>query len=114
MACEEKSNEITAIPELLRLIDIRGGVVTIDAMGAQKAIAKEVIGGGADYVLALKGNHESLHDAVIEHVDGHLDDDFAGAEELTTTDRGHGRGGADRTFSCRCPRACRGRSSGRA
>ena len=55
--CAEKSNEITAIPELLKKVDIRGGVVTIDAMGAQKAIAEEVIRGKADYVLALKGNH---------------------------------------------------------
>jgi len=53
-ACAEKSNEITAIPDLLKKIDIRGGVVTIDAMGAQKAIAEEVIRGKADYVLALK------------------------------------------------------------
>src|SRR3954471_14474665 len=90
-ACAEKSNEITAIPELLKKLDIRGGVVTIDAMGAQKAIAEEVIRGGADYVLALKGNHESLHRAVIEHIDERLEGDLEGAEELTTTDRGHGR-----------------------
>ena len=89
--CAEKSNEITAIPELLKKIDIRGGVVTIDAMGAQKAIAEEVIRGKADYVLALKGNHESLHRAVIEHIDERLEGDLEGAEELTTTDRGHGR-----------------------
>jgi predicted transposase YbfD/YdcC len=90
-ACAEKSNEITAIPELLKKIDVRGGVVTIDAMGAQKAIAEEVIRGQADYVLALKGNHESLHRAVIEHIDERLDGDLEGSEELTTTDRGHGR-----------------------
>jgi predicted transposase YbfD/YdcC len=89
--CAEKSNEITAIPELLKKIDIRGGVVTIDAMGTQKAIAAEVIRGKADYVLALKGNHESLHRAVIEHIDERLEGDLEGAEELTTTDRGHGR-----------------------
>jgi len=89
--CAAKSNEIAAIPELLKKIDIRGGVVTIDAMGAQKAIAEEVIRGGADYVLALKGNHESLHRAVIEHIDERLEGDLEGAEELTTTDRGHGR-----------------------
>jgi predicted transposase YbfD/YdcC len=89
--CAEKSNEIAAIPELLKKIDIRGGVVTIDAMGAQKAIAEEVIRGQADYVLALKGNHESLHRAVIEHIDERLEGDLEGAEELTTTDRGHGR-----------------------
>ena len=89
--CAEKSNEITAIPELLKKIDVRGGVVTIDAMGTQKAIAEEVVRGGADYVLALKGNHESLHRAVIDHIDERLDGDIEGAEELTTTDRGHGR-----------------------
>jgi predicted transposase YbfD/YdcC len=89
--CEEKSHEITAIPELLRKIDVRGGVVTIDAMGAQKAIAEEVIRGQADSLLALKGNHESLHRAVIEHIDERREGDLEGAEELTTTDRGHGR-----------------------
>jgi predicted transposase YbfD/YdcC len=89
--CAEKSNEITAIPELLKKIDVRGGIVTIDAMGTQKAIAAEIIGGKADYVLALKRNHESLHAAVIEHIDERLDGDIGMAQELTTTDRGHGR-----------------------
>ena len=95
--CAEKSNEITAIPELLQKIDVRGGVVTIDAMGAQKAIAKEVIRGKADYVLALKGNQESMHRAVIEHIDERLEGDLEGAEELTTTDRGPGRA-EERTY----------------
>jgi predicted transposase YbfD/YdcC len=89
--CDEKSNEITAIPELLRKVDVRGGIVTIDAMGAQKAIAEEVVRGQADYVLALKGNQESVHRAVVEHIDERLEGDLEGAEELTTTDRGHGR-----------------------
>jgi predicted transposase YbfD/YdcC len=89
--CAAKSNEITAIPELLKKIDVQGGVVTIDAMGTQKAIAQEIIRGKADYVLALKGNHESLHRAVIEHIDEQLEGDLEEAEELTTTDRGHGR-----------------------
>src|SRR3954471_11853223 len=90
-ACAEKSNEITAIPGLLKKIDVRGGIVTIDAMGTQKAIAEAVIGGGADFVLALKRNHESLHTAVIEHIDERLEGDLEDAQELTTTDRGHGR-----------------------
>jgi predicted transposase YbfD/YdcC len=89
--CAEKSNEITAIPELLKKIDVRGGVVTIDAMGAQKAIAEEIVRGKADYVLALKGNQGTLHRAVIEHIDERLEGELKGAEELTTTDRGHGR-----------------------
>ena len=90
-ACAEKSDEITAIPELLKKIDVRGGIVTIDAMGAREAIAEEIIRGGADYVLALKGNHEVLHRAVIEHIDGQLEGDLKGAEESTTGDHGHGR-----------------------
>jgi predicted transposase YbfD/YdcC len=89
--CAEKSNEITAIPELLKKIDVRGGVVTIDAMGAQKAIAEEVVRGKADYVLALKGNQGSMYRAVIEHIDEQLEGDLDGAEERTTTGRGHGR-----------------------
>jgi predicted transposase YbfD/YdcC len=89
--CAAKSNEITAIPELLKKVDVRGGIVTIDAMGTQKAIAEEVVRGQADYVLALKGNHESLHEAVIEHIDAWLEGDLEGAQGLTTTERGHGR-----------------------
>ncbi len=77
--CQEKSNEITAIPELLEKIDVRGGIVTIDAMGAQKAIAEEIIRGKADYVLALKGNQESMHRAVIGHIDERLEGDLDGA-----------------------------------
>src|SRR3954454_23410613 len=83
-ACAAKSNEITAIPELLKKIDIRGGVVTIDAMGAQKAIAEGVVAGGADYVLALKGNQESLHRAVIAFIDEQLEGDLPAACELVT------------------------------
>jgi predicted transposase YbfD/YdcC len=90
-ACAEKSNEITAIPELVEKIDVRGGIVTIDAMGAQKTIAEAVIKGKADYVLALKRNHEALHAAVIEHIDERLEGDLEDAQKLTTTDRGHGR-----------------------
>src|SRR3989441_1061250 len=61
---EEKSNKITAIPTLLRLLDITGAVVTIDAMGCQKDIAKTITEQGADYVLALKDNHPTLAEAV--------------------------------------------------
>ena len=60
VACDEKSNEITAIPELLRLVDIEGAIITIDAMGTQKAIAAQILAGKADYVLALKGNQEAF------------------------------------------------------
>ena len=61
---DEKSNEITAIPQLLKMIDISGSIVTIDAMGCQKAIAQEILIQGADYVLALKENQQKLHEMV--------------------------------------------------
>jgi predicted transposase YbfD/YdcC len=60
----QKSNEITAIPELLRLLELEGCIVTIDAMGCQKEIAKTIIDKGADYVFGLKGNQGTLHDDV--------------------------------------------------
>ena len=60
-----KSNEITAIPKLLELIDVKGAVVTIDAMGAQKEIAKTLVNRGADYILALKGNQSLLEAEVV-------------------------------------------------
>src|SRR5207237_76914 len=93
VACEEKSNEITAIPELLRLVDIRGAIITIDALGTQKAIAEQIVDSGADYVLALKGNQETLHQAVLDYVSRHLDNDFAdvAARRHQETDQGHGR-----------------------
>jgi predicted transposase YbfD/YdcC len=91
VACDEKSNEITAIPELLRLVDIKGAIITIDAMGTQKAIAEQIVEGGADYVLALKGNQGTLHQAVIEYIDEQLEGDLADAQELVTTGKGHGR-----------------------
>jgi predicted transposase YbfD/YdcC len=93
VACAEKSNEITAIPELLRLVDIKGTIITIDAMGTQKAIAEQIIDSGADYVLALKGNQEALHQAVIDYIDEQLDNDFADAHarRYSATEKGHGR-----------------------
>ena len=64
VAIDSKSNEITAIPLLLELLDLKGATVTIDAMGCQKDIAAKIISAGGGYVLALKSNHEKLHDAV--------------------------------------------------
>lgn len=93
VACAEKSNEITAIPELLRLVDIAGTIITIDAMGTQKAIAAQIIDSHADYVLALKGNQESLHQAVIDYLDAEAANDFAAvkARRHITRETGHGR-----------------------
>src|SRR5438552_3748777 len=93
VACAEKSNEITAIPELLALVDIKGAIITIDAMGTQKAIAAQIIEQKADYVLALKGNQETLYDAVIDYVNEQSKTDFANVpvRRLTTKESGHGR-----------------------
>ena len=92
-ACEEKSNEITAIPELLKRLELQGAVVTIDAMGCQKEIAKQIVGEKGDYVLALKSNHEKLHDAVREHFDQLHENDFESGDcrRRRTRDQGHGR-----------------------
>jgi len=93
VACQQKSNEITAIPELLELVHCSGAIITIDAMGTQKEIAKKIISKGADYVLALKGNQKSLHKAVVEFVDEQLESDFkdCGARKHITNEKGHGR-----------------------
>ena len=93
VACAEKSNEITAIPELLRLVDIQGAIITIDAMGTQKAIAEQIVDSGADYVLALKGNQETLHQAVIDYIDAQSQNEFANAKarQHVTQETGHGR-----------------------
>jgi predicted transposase YbfD/YdcC len=93
VACAEKSNEITAIPELLKLVDTRGAIITIDALGTQTAIAEQIVESGADYVLALKGNQETLHDAVIAYLDEQIETDFAHCEARrhTTRETAHGR-----------------------
>lgn len=65
----DKSNEITAVPELLRALELSGCIVTLDAMGCQKKIAQEIIEADADYVLALKGNQERVHDEVRTFLD---------------------------------------------
>ncbi len=93
LATEEKSNEITAIPELLDSIEIKGAVVTIDAAGCQREIAKKIIEGEGDYVLALKGNQGTLHDAVTEYITKHMENDFADIKvrRHVETSNGHGR-----------------------
>lgn len=93
VACDENSNEIPAIPELLRLVDLQGAIITIDAMGTQKAIAAQIVAGEADYVLAVKGNQEALHQAVIAALHEAWETDFAGvdARRHQTQETGHGR-----------------------
>jgi predicted transposase YbfD/YdcC len=111
LACAEKSNEITAIPELLRLVDIKGAIITIDAMGTQKAIAAEIIEGKADYVLALKGNQGTLHQAVIDHIDEQSANDFAdvAAQRHVTEETGHGRQETRRYLQMAVPKDLPGR-----
>jgi len=93
VATDEKSNEITAIPALLSLIDIQGSIITIDAMGTQTAIAEKIMDGGGDYILALKGNQETLHDAAIDYIHEQTKTDFRGigARRWDTVEKKHGR-----------------------
>jgi len=83
---DEKSNEITAIPELLDMVDVEGAVVTIDAMGTQIKIAEKIIEKQADYCLALKGNHSDLHDDVKFYFENQT-----APNRVKTTEKGHGR-----------------------
>jgi len=93
IATEEKSNEITAIPVLLDRIDIEGAVVTIDAMGCQVKIAKKILDGGGDYVLAVKDNQPTLHQAIQEFFSQALENDFShlAHRRHVTHEKGHGR-----------------------
>jgi predicted transposase YbfD/YdcC len=90
---DEKSNEITAIPELLKLLDLKGCIVTIDAIGCQTEIAAQIVEKGADYVLALKGNQGTLHDDVKLFFEDALQRGFYEAEHdySETVDGDHGR-----------------------
>jgi predicted transposase YbfD/YdcC len=92
-AVDAKSNEITAIPELLKLLDLQGALVTIDAMGCQKKIAADIVAAGGDYVLAVKENQPTLYDDIARvFLDG-LENDFVGQDYryYRTVDTGHGR-----------------------
>jgi len=93
VATEAKSNEITAIPQLLALLRIKGCIVTIDAMGCQTKIAEQIIEQEGDYVLALKGNQGTLASEVEEAFIDAGAKDYAGTESefLETTEHGHGR-----------------------
>lgn len=90
---KEKSNEITAIPELLKLLEVKGCIVTIDAMGCQRHIAETIIEKEADYILAVKGNQEKLEEAIKTTFDEAMKHDFEGMKHSTSTtiDENHGR-----------------------
>lgn len=91
---DEKSNEITAIPALLQLLELKGCIVTIDAMGCQKAIARTIVDQGADYVLTLKANHGLLYEEVQRFFAWAQQRQFADVphEYEHTLDGSHGRG----------------------
>jgi predicted transposase YbfD/YdcC len=83
---EEKSNEITSIPQLLDLIDLTGATVTIDAMGCQTGIASKIVQKKADYCLALKGNQANLHNYVKLYFDN-----FRKISTFVKREKGHGQ-----------------------
>ena len=86
---DDKSNEIAAIPKLLDLLDIKGNIITIDAMGTQREIAQKIIDNEGDYILALKGNHSILHKDVIDFFNDNINiTDLKIAKDI---DCGHGR-----------------------
>lgn len=94
---QAKSNEITAIPELLALLDLKGAIVTIDAAGCQKEIAKQIVEQKADYVLSLKNNHPTFHREVVEYFEHAKENMDVFTSE--STDGEHGRIEVRRVFT---------------
>jgi predicted transposase YbfD/YdcC len=88
IATDAKSNEITAVPQLLKLLSLKGAIVTVDALNCQRAIAQQIIDQGGDYAFALKGNQGTLHDDVRLFLDDPL---TPMTTEHNTTDADHGR-----------------------
>ena len=94
VAVDTKSNEITAIPKLLEMLELKGAIISIDAMGCQKEIARKIANGGGDYVLAAKDNHPKLCEALrVFFLERHEQGDFrdVGCRQLTTQERSRGR-----------------------
>jgi len=91
---DQKPNEIRLLPALLRLINLKKSIITIDAMGAQKKIAQQIVDGRGDDILVLKANHEKTHAAVFNYVEEHVNADFAGPrhQQLDDTPAKPGRG----------------------
>jgi predicted transposase YbfD/YdcC len=88
IATDEKSNEITAVPKLLKMLSLKGTVVTVDALNCQRAIAQQIIDQGGDYAFALKGNQGTMHADVVTFLD---DPDRKASDTVTTVDGDHGR-----------------------
>lgn len=100
LATEEKSNEITAIPKLLDVLEVEDAIVTIDAMGAQKDIVDKICDKGADYMIGLKNNQPKLYECVEKHFEGvHLDTKAKESLDVRVIrDKGHGRDRIQGTF----------------
>ena len=93
IACEDKSNEITAIPELLELLDIEGATVTLDAMGCRRGIAEQIRSHKGNYLLGLKGNQSGLLEEMQTLFEHGINTDFEGMQktEYSPSETGHGR-----------------------
>ena len=110
----DQSNEVAAIPALLKLLDLQGALVTIDAAGCQKGVTRQITAGGGDYVLAVKDNQPTLHADVHQvFLDG-LEGDFAGRKHRyhRTTERGHGRTETRHYHLVQVPRSLAGKHPG--
>ncbi|WP_337177623.1 ISAs1 family transposase [Paludisphaera sp.] len=116
IVADAKSNEITAIPALLKLLELKGCLVTIDAMGCQTAIAEAILAREADYVLAVKDNQPTLHRAIEDFFTSRMEDDFAqvAAGRFETKEKGRGRVEHRAYYICDAPAdlADRGRWKG--
>ena len=103
---DAKSNEITAIPKLLELLEIKGALVTIDAMGCQTEIAQKIVDGKGVYCLAVKGNQPTLHDGIAKFFDEQLEADFAEqpVRHKQTQEQAHGRNEHRDYYICAVPK----------
>jgi len=100
---DEKSNEITAIPKLLEMLELSGALVTIDAMGCQRDIAEQIVSSGADYVLAVKENQPTLHKELAFFFADHRADDFARVNVRRHETYEHAHGRDEMRFYYLCP-----------
>jgi len=112
LATEEKSNEITAIPELIDQIELNNAIVTIDAAGCQKNIAAKIVDKGGDYLRALKGNQGTLYQGAMDWVIDQMENDFSTTtvERYLETAKGHGREDTVEYFHLPVPKTLPGAS----
>ena len=103
---DAESNEITAIPKLLEILELSGALVTIDAAGCQTEIAQKILDGDGEYILAVKGNQPKLRAGIKRYFDDHLADDFARvkASRYETHEKGHGREETRWYYVCPVPK----------